>query len=74
MTSAVPQDVHAAHGMNRWTLEPLLSFIWILTLASGLLAFAAPGLGASLAVVLGITLWAAAAVVWSRVRAARNAR
>ena len=75
MASEMPEEIHPARGMNRWTLEPvLLGLAWILAFASALLAiaFAAAGLGAALAVALVILLWAAAAVVWARVRAARK--
>ena len=77
MASDVPEEIRSGHGMNRWTLEPLLlGLAWILAFASALLAlaFAAAGLGAALAVTVVVLLWAAAAIVWSRVRAARNPR
>ena len=61
--------------MNRWTLEPLFSLVYILLLATGVFAvtLAAAGLEATLVAVAVILLWAAAAVVWSRRRAARHA-
>jgi len=63
--------------MNRWTLEPLiLSWSWILTFGGVLLfvSFAVYGLGTALAVVAVVLLWAAVAIAWSRVRAAKNPR
>lgn len=75
MTSAVPPAIRRPGGMNRWTLEPLFSVVYILLLATGVLAvtLAAAGLDAALVAVMMILLWAAAAVVWSRRRAARHA-
>ena len=77
MASPVPREVHTPRGMNRWTFEPLiLSWSWILTLGSVLLfvGFAVAGLGTALAVIVVLLLWAAVAVAWHRVQAARNAR
>jgi len=77
MASATPPEVRPTGGMNRWTLEPLLiGMAWILTLASAFLAIvlAVAGLGAALAVVVVLLIWASAAVVWSRVRGSRNPR
>ncbi len=76
MSSAVPQEIRPSGAMNRWTLEPLFSLVYILALASGVLAFAfaAAGLDAAPLVVVVILLWTAAVVASSRVRAARNAR
>ena len=77
MASATPPEVRPTGGMNRWTLEPLLiGMAWILTLASAFLAIvlAVAGLGAALAVVVVLLIWALAAVLWSRVRGSRNPR
>jgi len=77
MASATPPEVRPTGGMNRWTLEPLLiGMAWILTLASAFLAIvlAVAGLGAALAVVVVLLIWALAAVLWSRVRGSRDLR
>jgi len=60
--------------MNRWTLEPLFSVVYILLVASGVVALsaAAVGLNTALMAVAIIGLWAASAVVWSRARASRR--
>jgi len=60
--------------MNRWTFEPLiLGWSWILIFGSFVFVlFAEALLGSALAVVIVISLWAAAAVVWYRVRATRK--
>src|SRR2546427_1000624 len=60
--------------MNRWTFEPLiLGWSWILIFGSFVfILFAEALLGSALAVVIVISLWAAAAVVWYRVRATRK--
>jgi len=62
--------------MNRWTLEPLFSVVYILLLATGVLAvtLAAAGLDFALVVVTMILLWAALVVVWSRRSAAKESR
>jgi len=75
MASAVPRAMRRSGGMNRWTLEPLFSVVYILLLATGVLAvtLAAAGLDAMLVAVTVILLWAAAALVWARRRAARHA-
>jgi len=62
--------------MNRWTLEPLFSVVYILLLATGVLAvtLAAAGLDFALVMVTMILLWAAVVVVWSRRSAAKESR
>lgn len=74
MASVVPRVIPRHGGMNRWTLEPLFSVVYILLVASGILAIslAAAGLDAALAAVVMILLWTAAAIVWSRTRAAKH--
>ncbi len=77
MASETPPEVHPAGGMNRWTLEPLfIGLAWTLALASAFLAIvlAEAGLGGARAVLVVILFWAAAALVWSRVRGVRNPR
>jgi len=62
--------------MNRWTLEPLFSVVYILILATGVLAvtLAAAGLDVALVVVTMILLWAAVVMVWSHRSAAKDSR
>ena len=62
--------------MNRWILEPLFSVVYILLLATGILAvtLAAAGLDFALVVVTLILLWAAVVAVWSRRSTARDSR
>jgi hypothetical protein len=76
MASAEPRAIRRSGGMNRWTLEPLFSVVYILLLATGVLvvALAAAGLGFALVVVTLILLWAAVVVVWSRRSAAKGSR
>jgi len=62
--------------MNRWILEPLFSVVYILLLATGILAvaLAAAGLDFGLVVVTMILVWAAVVVVWSRRSASKDSR
>ena len=76
MASAAPRAIRRSGGMNRWILEPLFSVVYILLLATGILAvaLAAAGLDFGLVVVTMIVLWAAVVVVWSRRSAAKDSR
>ena len=76
MASAEPRAIRRSGGMNRWTLEPLFSVVYILLLATGVLAvtLAAAGLDFALVVVTMILLWAALVAVWSRRSAAKESR
>jgi len=76
MASAEPRAIRRSGGLNRWTLEPLFSVVYILLLATGVLvvALAAAELGFALVVVAMILLWAAVVVVWSRRSAAKESR
>jgi len=62
--------------MNRWILEPLFSVVYILLLATGILAvtLAAAGLDFALVAVTMILVWAAVVVVWSRRSTAKDSR
>jgi len=62
--------------MNRWILEPLFSVVYILLLATGILAvaLAAAGLDFALVLVTIILVWAAVVVAWSRRSAAKESR
>ncbi len=76
MASAEPRAIRRSGGLNRWTLEPLFSVVYILLLATGVLvvALAAAELGFALVMVAMILLWAAVVVVWSRRSAAKESR
>ncbi len=76
MASAAPRGIRRPGGMNRWILEPLFSVVYILLLATGILAvaLAAAGLDFGLVVVTMILVWAAVVVVWSRRSAAKDSR
>ena len=76
MASAAPRAIRRSGGMNRWTLEPLFSVVYILILATGVLAvtLAAAGLDVALVVVTMILLWAAVVMVWSHRSAAKDSR
>jgi len=76
MASAAPRAIRRSGGMNRWTLEPLFSVVYILLLATGVLAvtLAAAGLDVALVVVTMILLWAAVVMVWSHRSAAKDSR
>jgi len=76
MASVAPRAIRRSGGMNRWILEPLFSVVYILLLATGVLAvtLAAAGLDFALVVVTMILLWAAVVVVWSRRSAANDSR
>jgi len=76
MASAEPRAIRRSGGINRWTLEPLFSVVYILLLATGVLAvtLAAAGLDFALVMVTMILLWAALVVVWSRRSAAKESR
>ena len=65
MASAEPRAIRRSGGLNRWTLEPLFSVVYILLFATGVLvvALAAAGFGFALAVVTMILLWAAVVMV-----------
>jgi len=74
MASAEPRAIRRSGGINRWTLEPLFSVVYILLLATGVLAvtLAAAGLDFALVMVTMVVLWAAVVVVWSRRSAAKE--
>lgn len=74
MVSTVPQAMRRSGGLNRWTMEPLFSLVYILVVASGVLAITltAEGVAARYAAVTLIVLWTVAAVLWVRKRASRH--
>ena len=76
MPSAAPRAIRRSGGMNRWILEPLFSLVYILLLATGVLAvtLAAAGVDFALVLVTMILVWAAVVVVWSRRSASKDSR
>ncbi len=76
MASAAPRAIRRSGGINRWTLEPLFSVVYILLLATGVVvvALAAASLDVALVVVTMILVWAAVVVLWSRRSASKDSR